>query len=101
MKGFITNRKGHSYTKDQVRAILDYYQYHTGQETADRFNITKGAVFNLARRSGTKKTQAYDHEAVISYYMTHSLKETTAKFGITRQGIQKIMKKYGVKKARR
>jgi len=50
------------YGPDVIEHLREYYPTHTNEECAEHFGMSKGSVFQLARRHGIRKTPEHRSE---------------------------------------
>ena len=104
------------WTEEKTRELIDYYNSHTAEETAEKYQISSIYIrttvshlskkYNISkdRKDTTKWTEEKARE-FIEFYNNHSVKETAKKYQIGEKSIRaianRLSKKYNISMPRR
>ena len=111
------DRKAHAikWTEEKAKELIEYYNSHTAEETAEKYQLTvksvivivdtlskKYNIFKIDKRNRWTEEKARE---LIEYYSSHTAKQTAEKYQLTishmRIVVTRLSKKYNISKDRK
>lgn len=114
-KKLISKSSTRKISEEEKQEIINYYQTHSIDETAAKFNYSSDWIENFLkplgvirhgkdrinfiaekRKANNLKNHPVDELEVIEYYQNHSIKDTRKKFQITYTSFQEMLTKHDI-----